>query len=146
VAVDVLTEIDIARPRAEVAAYAMDPDNATAWYENIKSVEWETPKPLATGSRVAFRAQFLGRSLSYTYEVIELVPGERFVQSTAEGPFPMMTTYTFRDNSVGGTTMTLRNEGEPSGFSAFAAPLMTRAMRRANRNDLACLKVIVEAR
>src|SRR5215208_2287181 len=107
-AVDVVTEIEIARPRADVAAFAADPDNATRWYENIESVEWRTPPPLAVGSRLAFVARFLGRRLEYTYEVREHVPGERFVMATEEGPFPMETTYEFDDTS-GGTRMTLRN-------------------------------------
>jgi polyketide cyclase/dehydrase/lipid transport protein len=101
--VDVQTEIEIDRPREEAAAYVSDPDNATAWYKNIKRVEWKSPKPATIGSRVAFVAQFLGRRLEYTYEVKELVPMERVV-----------------------------------------APVMARAMRRANEKDLARLKNILE--
>jgi hypothetical protein len=142
--VDVVTTIEIARPRAEVAAFAGDPDNVTAWYENIKSVEWETAPPMAVGSRMAFVAQFLGRRLAYTYEVLELVPGERLVMSTAQGPFPMTTTYTWEDASGGGTRMTLRNAGEPTGFSKIGAPMMASAMRRANRKDLERLKTLLE--
>jgi uncharacterized membrane protein len=144
VTVDVETEMVIARPRAEVAAYASDPDNATAWYENIVSVEWVTNPPLVSGSRIAFQARFLGRRLSYTYEVGEFVPGERLVMSTADGPFPMQTTYTWND-ADGETRMTLRNSGRPTGFSRMAAPIMARAMRRANRKDLERLKQILEA-
>jgi uncharacterized membrane protein len=144
-AVDVRTEIEIARPRAEVAAYAADPDNATAWYENIKSIEWRTDPPLAVGSRIEFVATFLGRRLAYTYEVVEHAPGERFVMRTAEGPFPMETTYAWEDAPGGRTRMTLRNAGEPSGFAKVAAPAMARAMRRANAKDLERLKQILEA-
>jgi uncharacterized protein YndB with AHSA1/START domain len=128
-----------------VAAYAGDPGNATDWYENIKAVRWETPPPLAVGSRVAFEAQFLGRRLSYTYEIRELAPGERLVMSTAQGPFPMETTYAWTDAPGGGTRMTLRNRGEPAGFAKVAAPMMTAAMRRAMRSDLRRLKAILEA-
>ena len=143
-AVDIVTEIEIDRPRPDVAAFASDPDNATAWYDNIKSIEWKSPKPVAVGARVAFVAKFLGRRLAYTYEVKELVPGARFVMATADGPFPMETTYTWEDTTSGGTRMMLRNRGEPSGFSKIAAPLMSSAMRRANRKDLAKLKAILE--
>jgi Polyketide cyclase / dehydrase and lipid transport len=143
--VDVTTEIEIARPRAVVAEFAADPDNAVRWYENIESVDWETPAPLAVGSRLAFVARFLGRRLTYTYEVREHVPGERFVMSTSEGPFPMETTYAWSDTPGGGTRMTLRNSGEPSGFANVAAPLMARAMRRANGKDLRALRELLEA-
>jgi uncharacterized protein YndB with AHSA1/START domain len=144
VSVDVRTEIDIARPVAEVAAYGADPDNAPEWYTNIESVVWKTEPPLQVGSVVGFVARFLGRRLAYDYEFVDLAPGERLVMRTAEGPFPMETTYTWTPTADGGTHMTLRNRGEPAGFSKLLAPFMAPAMRRANRKDLAALKSILE--
>ena len=142
--VDVLTETVIDRPPAQVAAYAGDPSNAPQWYVNIRSVEWKTPPPMRIGSQLAFVAQFLGRRLAYTYEVTELVPGRRLVMKTAQGAFPMETTYTWEPRGEGRTRMTLRNRGEPAGFSKIAAPFMAAAMRRANRKDLALLKTLLE--
>jgi uncharacterized protein YndB with AHSA1/START domain len=146
VAVDIVCELEIPRPRAEVAAYATDPDNTTSWYANIEAVEWETPRPLAVGTRLAFIASFLGRRLNYTYEIRELVPGERLVMSTAQGPFPMETTYIWQDAGDRATRMTLRNRGEPSGFAKVAAPVMVRAMRRAMNGDLRRLSKILQQR
>lgn len=142
--VDVETAIEVARPRDVVASYASDPDNAPAWYENIETVRWRTEPPLAVGSQLEFVARFLGRTLVYTYEIRELAPGERLVMSTADGPFAMETTYAWSDTATGGTRMTLRNRGEPSGFAKFAAPVLEAAMRRANRKDLRLLKATLE--
>lgn len=143
VPVDVTTDILIERPRERVAAFAGDPSNAPRWYVNIKSVEWVTEPPVRVGARMAFVASFLGRRLAYTYEIVELVPGARLVMRTAEGPFPMETTYTWADEG-GGTRMTLRNRGEPKGFSALVAPLMAFAMKRAMTKDLLCLKRLLQ--
>jgi len=143
--VDVLTEVVIARPRAQVASYAADPSHAPEWYANISSVEWETPPPVGVGSRPRFVARFLGRRLAYTYEVVEAVPLELLVMRTAQGPFPMETTYTWTTLDERRTRMTLRNRGEPSEFVGVAAPLMVRAMRRANEKDLARLRAVLEA-
>jgi hypothetical protein len=127
-----------------VSAFAADPSNATAWYRNIEEATWETPPPAAVGSRVRFRAQFLRRTLDYTYEVQEVEPGRRFVMATAEGPFPMRTIYSWEDTADGGTRMTLRNTGRPAGFAAVAAPVIARAMRKANESDLRRLKALLE--
>jgi uncharacterized protein YndB with AHSA1/START domain len=144
VSVDVTVSTVIDRPRAEVAAFAADPNNTTAWYANIHSVEWHTPPPLAVGSRIAFVARFLGRPLIYTYEVRELVPGSRLVMSTDARPFPMETTYEWSDGDGGGTRMSLRNRGGPTGFAGVAAPVMAAAVRRATGKDLERLKRILE--
>ena len=146
VPVDVTTEIEIARPREEVAAYAADPDNAPTWYENIEQVDWRTPRPLTIGSQLAFVAHFMRRRLEYTYEIVELVPGERLVMRTSEGAFPMETTYTWTSTPAGATRMTLRNRGEPRGFAKIGAPMLTRAMRKATTQDLARLKALLEER
>jgi uncharacterized membrane protein len=144
--VDVLTETVIRRPCADVAAYARDPTNAPEWYANIASVEWVTPAPVRLGSRMQFVASFLGRRLAYTYEVVEFDPGRRLVMRTAEGPFPMETTYTWEPLDDGATRMTLRNRGRPSGFAAVARPVMAAAMKRANQQDLAALRQRLENR
>ena len=143
-AVDVLTEIVIDRPQASVAEYAGDPSNAPRWYANIESVRWQTPPPVGVGSRMDFVARFLGRTLAYTYEVVEYGP-DRLVMRTAEGPFPMETTYTWTPLDDTRTRMTLRNRGEPVGFARIAAPMMASAIRRANEKDLARLKRILES-
>jgi uncharacterized protein YndB with AHSA1/START domain len=141
--VDITTETTVSLPVDKVARFASDPDNVPRWYANISSVEWKTGRPLGVGSRVAFVAHFLGRRIAYTYEVIEFEPGRRLVMRTAEGPFPMETTYTWTPIH-GGTRMTLRNRGTPSGFAVWMAPLMGFAVRRANREDLARLKALLE--
>ncbi|HEU4426601.1 MAG TPA: SRPBCC family protein, partial [Pilimelia sp.] len=143
-AVDVLTEIIIDRPCAEVAAYAADPSHAPDWYANIDSVSWRTPPPVQVGSQMDFVARFLGRRLAYTYEVASLVPGQQLMMRTAQGPFPMETSYTWQPVGTDRTRMTLRNRGEPAGFGKIAAPVMAAAMRRANDKDLANLKRILE--
>lgn len=139
--VNVVTETVIACPLPRVAAYAADPDNVSAWYVNIESVEWQSPRPAVVGSQIAFVARFLGRRLAYTYE---LVAERRLVMRTAEGPFPMETTYTWEAVGQSSTRMRLRNRGRPAGLSVLMVPFMSMMIRRANRKDLALLKEILE--
>ena len=146
--VDVVVETVIDRSRAEVAAFAGEPTNAPRWYVNIKQAQYRSGSVPEVGARVAFVAHFLGRKLEYTYEIVEHIPGERLVMRTAEGPFPMETTYTWHDVDVDGgsarTRMTLRNRGNPQGFAKVFAPLMASAMKRATTKDLARLKEVLE--
>jgi uncharacterized membrane protein len=142
--VDVEVHITIDRPRREVAAYCCDPAAVTTWNANIRAVQWDADRPLAVGSLLGFTSGFLGRTLEYTYEVAELVPDEKFVMRSVRGPFSMETTYLWVDDEEGGTWMTVRNRGEPTGFAGLAAPILATAVRRATAKDLAQLKSILE--
>lgn len=143
--VDVVSGIVIARPRAEVAAYATNPDHAPVWYENVEAVAWKTEPPLTVGTKVVFTGQLLGRRLSFTYEVVEHDPETLLVMRAEEGPFPLETTYRWSSQDDG-TAMTIRQRGEPKGLSQLAAPMMATALKRTTGKDLERLKTILEAR
>jgi uncharacterized membrane protein len=142
--VDVVTEIMINYPISQVSEYASNPVHAPEWYVNIHSAEWRSPKPIAIGSQIAFKAKFLGRELAYVYEIVELIPGKKLVMKTAQGPFPMETTYTWQEMDANRTKMTLRNTGNPTGFSKIMSPFMATMMRKANMKDLKKIKDILE--
>lgn len=141
--VEVTTKIDIARPLAEVAAYAFDPSHAPQWYANIRSVRWRTAPPVGEGSEMDFVARFLGRELAYTYRVVELT-SNRLVMRTAQGPFPMETVYQLQAMGPEKTRFCLINRGEPKGFVGVVAPVMIAAMKAANQKDVAALKRVLE--
>lgn len=63
---------------------------------------------------------------------------------TAQGPFPMERTYTWRSHRPDRAPDDVANRGEPAGFSRLVGPFVAVAMRRANRNDLAALKARLE--
>jgi uncharacterized membrane protein len=142
--VDIKTEMIIHGPIEKVSSYAADPDHAPEWYVNIDSAEWLTEKPLDLDSQIAFKAKFLGRELSYVYRIEEYIPGEKLVMRTANGPFPMKTTYTWEKLEQNRTKMTLRNQGEPSGFSKIFTPFMSTLMKKANQKDLKKIKELLE--
>src|SRR4051812_49183425 len=74
--------------------------------------------------RLVEQARAAGQRLAYTYEIVGYVPGERLVMRTAHGPFPMGTTYAWRADGDDRTRMTLRNRGEPAGFSRLVGPFV----------------------
>jgi hypothetical protein len=142
-AIDVQVVEIIDRPVQVVAHYASDPSRAPEWYANISEVVGKTAPPLQVGTEAAFVARFLGRELRYTYVITTHTP-ELLVMRTAEGPFPMETSYHFESMPDGATRMTLRNRGRPSGFSRLVTPFLRIAMRRATSKDLQALKQILE--
>ncbi len=143
--IDVVSEIEIALPREQVAEFAADPGNAMLWRQVFEEIEPEHAGPPAVGYRIVFVSKVLASTLTYTYEVVEHVPGERLVMRTEDGPFAVETTYVWEDAAGGATRMTLQTNGEPRKLSTkLAVRLMAKAMRKADAKDLAKLKAVLE--
>lgn len=143
--VNVILDIIIQRPIEEVMKYAVDPDNAKLWYDNIKVSKMLTEKPLTVGSKILFQAKFLGRTMDYTYEVVDFVPNKVMSMRTSDGPFLMETSYFWTKIDPSTTKMEIQNQGIPTGFSSLFAPMMTMMMKRAMKKDLKKIKRILES-
>ncbi|HEU0303795.1 MAG TPA: SRPBCC family protein [Gaiellaceae bacterium] len=141
---DVRVELQIARPRDNVAAYAFDWTNDVQWIGAVTEAQLLTEPPLRAGSRVLRVATFLGSRLEYVNEVVEYEPPVRLVMSSVEAPFPMRITYVLDESPSGATTFRIRAEGDARGFYRLAAPLLAQAVRRSITKDLERLKVILE--
>lgn len=144
-AVSVTTTIEIDRPRAQVAAFSADPLRGPDWYVAIRHADWLGDPVLAVGNRISLVAHFLGKRISYVYEISEYSPGERLVMTSVDGPIRIRTTYAWEDAPSGGTRMTLLNEGDTAFVPGVAAPIVVAAMKRTNQKDLRNLKRVLES-
>lgn len=134
-------------PRDRVAACAGNPSNAPSWFGKVASVRWRGDPVPAEGARVDLVSRFLGREVVYAYRLVDLVPAERLVMRTEQGPFPVETTMTWWDEEpVEGrprTGMSLRTAGRPRGMTTLASGATTLAMKRALRRDLERLRPLL---
>ena len=143
-AIDVRAEIIVARPRDDVTAYVMDPENDPVWISGIKHASMLTKPPLGKGTREERIASFLGKRIEYVLEVEEHDPDALLEMRSVKGPFPMRVTYAFEE-AGDGTLVRIRVRGESGGFYSLAGPLMSRAVKRNITGDLAALKRLMES-
>ncbi len=141
--VDVIAEILINKPRAQVSDYAMDPHNDPSWISGINQVSILTDPPLAEGSRVQRIAAFMGRRIEYIMHIDRLQDHALLEMHSIKGPFPMKVTYAFEDDS-NGTIARIRVEGDAGGFYRLASPMISRAVQSNITQDLDRLKQLLE--
>ena len=143
-AVDVIAEVVIQRPRDQVATYAMDPQYEPEWISGIRESRMLTDPPLGEGTRVHRVARFLGRRIEYILEVSEYDPEHRLAMRSVKSPFPMRVTYEFEE--VGsGTRARIHVQGGPDGLLGLVGPLLAMGVRRNISRDLKNLKSLLEA-
>jgi len=143
VAIDVTVSVVIEKPRAEVAAYVVDPANETGWIVGIRKSTPLTDGPVRVGVQVAREASFAGRRIEYVNEVVEYDPGTLLKMRSVKAPFPMEITYTFED-AAGGTRFSNHITGGPGGIARVLSPLMAMGVKRNVSKDLQRLKAVLE--
>ena len=140
----VSTQVIISRARADVAGFAMDPQNDPIWIGGITKASVLTAPPFGKGTQVERVAYFLGKRIAYVNEVVEYDPDGLLVMQSVKGPLPMMVRYEFEEEA-GGTLARIKIEGEAGGFYRLAGPVLTRMIKRSVTNDLETLKDLLEA-
>jgi hypothetical protein len=141
-AIDVTTEVVVARPRAEVAAFMFDPANDAIWTTGVIECKPLQEGRLVPGAKVERKVKFMGRRFSYLYEVLD-ADADGFVEMQVNQPFPMRIRYELED-AAGGTVARIRARGDTTGFFKMAAPFVARMAKRSMTNDLETLKEYLE--
>jgi uncharacterized membrane protein len=140
--IDVTAEVQVRRPRDEVAAYMTDPANDTQWIGGLREARVIGGGPLGEGSRVARVASFMGRKVEYVNQITALEPGRMLDMRSVKAPFPMHITYTFEDRD-GGTLVRNHVRGG-GGLFSLGSPLFAPMVRRNVQRDLERLRDLLE--
>jgi carbon monoxide dehydrogenase subunit G len=137
--IDVAAEVEIARPRAEVAAFMFDPTKDARWTTGVVEAKPLQDGLLRLGAKVDRVSRFLGRRLEYRIEVVAAEP-ERFVEMIATQPFEIRVRYELEDIDEQHTRVRIRTAGGGTGFFRLAAPLLAKMVRRSIAADLVNLE------
>jgi uncharacterized membrane protein len=142
--IDVLAEVQVRRPRDQVAAYMSDPANDREWIGGLREARLVGERPLREGSRVARVSSFMGRRVEYLNEITTLEPESVLEMRSVKAPFPMHITYTFEDRDGG--TMVRNHVRGGGGFFSLGSPLFAPLVRRNVQKDLERMRDVLEAR
>lgn len=143
--IDVTSEIEIARPRHEVARFLEDPANDLHWIRALTQPSRIVGDgPFGEGAVVRRVARMPGRTLTYDLRVTRYEPGRLLDMEPAGSGMPMFVSYQLSDAGAG-TRVRVRNRGGRGPLFAVAAPLIGRFVKSRVDGDLRQLKRVLEA-
>lgn len=137
----------INRPRGEVSAFIVTPENMPLWISNVIEYERLTEGPLRKGSFTRAKLKVAGKTVEVTVETFEFEEAERWVSRSIEFPIDIEVGTRLEDAN-GGTRVTFRQVlgTIPGGFfGKLAEPLAVRLIQKDMRVSLEKLKELLEA-
>jgi uncharacterized membrane protein len=139
--------IIVLRPLDQVFAYMDDVRREREWQPHLLEAEQTPPGPTVVGSRRRYVSEFLGKRLENTYVVELYEPGARIVLETTPDSVVSARTDIRWEPVDGGTRVTMKLEGKPTGVLRFVPRAMLEAtFEKEVRSTLALLKETLEAK
>ena len=137
--------ITIDRPREEVFAFAVDPENVAVYSSNLTEFEKTSEGPVGRGTTYRGVARVAGKSLAWTSEVVQFEEGRRSVTQSVKSPMAWQIDTVYED-AGSGTLVKWRQETDSFGgfFGKLSDPLVTRMYAKDVRANLEKLKDLLE--
>jgi uncharacterized protein YndB with AHSA1/START domain len=133
----IMSTIEIARPPAEVFAYATDPSRFAEWQDDVVRVRIQGGRPPSVGSRFTTTRRIGRVEYRLTQEVTELSPPRSWAASSVDGPLRASASITVEPLD-GGTwsRVTFALDFQGQGMGKLLVPDVVRrlALRQAPRS------------
>ncbi len=140
--IQVENSVVINKPVAEVYAFVTNGENSAKWQGGVESVVSEGPSN-KVGSQFTETRKFLGQEMKTIMEITEVVENEKWSAKVVKGPVPYQVTVKFEAEG-GGTKMTIRIEGEPTGFFKMAEGMVSSQLEKSLAEDSQRVKALLE--
>lgn len=136
----------INRPRDEVFAFAVAPENVPLYSSNLVDYEKTSDGPVGKGAMYRGVTKVAGKSVNWTAETTEFEEGRRWVNRSIESPMAWSIEARYEEDD-GATLVHFRQETDSFGgfFGKLADPLVVRMYAKDVRSNLEKMKELLEA-
>jgi uncharacterized protein YndB with AHSA1/START domain len=138
--INIERSVVIDKPVEQVFAYVTDGSKAPSWQGGLEAVEGQASP---VGSQYTEVRKFMGREMRSVLEVTAFEPNTKWAVKVLKGPVPYEVTLQLEPQD-GGTHLTTRIEGEPTGFFKVAEGMVKGQLEKAIEEDMKRLKGILE--
>ena len=127
----IISSTDIARPPAEVFAYATDPSRFREWQAGVVSGHLEADGPPAVGSKCVMKRRIGGSERTSTSEITEISPPQTWAVRGIDGPIRANVKVTIEPRGDGQESrLTIELEFQGHGIGKMLLPAVVRQGRK----------------
>ena len=139
------TTIIINKPIKDVWSFFENPDNLKLWLSGFQKVEHVSGVPGTRGAKAKHYFLERGKELVLDEEIIEVIPGKKFVGTLGSSMMVNTVTNYFNDLGNGQTEYSISSDTQFKGFLwKQIGPLMKGDFKKRQEKDMQTLKQVLE--